>query len=292
MSSVRLAFAASLLVAAPALAGPVPAAPAAVPFKLGALQLTSLRDASFEAPNDATVFGKDVGAAEVAKVLALNGVPTDKIALSVSALLVRLPGHVVLLDTGLGAGGKGVLVASLALAGVKPDAVTDVLITHSHGDHIGGLVGADGSSVFPKAAIRLSEKEWASVQGQPNMAALAKAVAPQVKTFVPGTPVLPGITPIAIDGHTPGHVGYEIESKGKKLLDIGDTAHSEIISLARPEWAMGFDFDKVVGAASRRATLTRLATTKELVFSPHFPFPGIGRVTPTRVAFAWAPVAK
>jgi len=126
-----------------AAAGPVPVEPAATPFQIGALQAFALADAKFVGANDGSVFGAAVGPAEVGKVLQAAGAPADSISLSVTALLVKDGKHVVLLDTGLGPKVKGVLLQSLGKAGLAPGDVTDVLITHSHGDHIGGLVAAD-----------------------------------------------------------------------------------------------------------------------------------------------------
>jgi glyoxylase-like metal-dependent hydrolase (beta-lactamase superfamily II) len=178
------------------------------------------------------------------------------------------------------------------LAGVTPDQVTDVLITHTHGDHVGGLATPDKKPAFPNARIRMSAKEWAYMQSQPGAKALTATIAPQVQTFEPGQTVVPGVTAVAIDGHTPGHVGYEIVSGRAHLLDIGDTAHSSVISLARPDWVMGFDSDPQVGKASRRALLTRLAASHELIFSPHFPYPGVSRIVADGDAFAWRPALE
>ena len=266
------------------------AAPAAAQsFRLGSLRLVALRDGGFNAPNDGKVLGVDAGPEAVARVLASAGAPTDTIALSVNALLVRSAGHTVLIDTGLGPNAHGGLLASLAKAGVAPGDVTDILITHSHGDHVGGLLTAAGASAFPKAAVRMAASEWEWMRSQAGGRAIASAISPQVRTFAPGARVLPGITSIAITGHTPGHVGYEIASGGSRLLDIGDTAHSYIVSLAQPGWAMGFDNDRAEGRRSREATLARLARSHELVFSPHFPFPGVGHVIKAGEGYRWQP---
>lgn len=284
------AAAAALAIGVGALAqiGPVTVAPDAVPFRLGDFRLASLRDAGNIAPNDAKVFGVDVGPEAVDKVLAAAGVPTGQISLSVNSLLVRTPGHVVLIDTGYGAP-RGIMLASLATAGVTPDKVTDVLISHGHGDHVGGLVTADGKPVFANAAVRMAAAEWASIKDQPNNAKLVAAITPQVKPFEPGAVVVPGITSVDLSGHTPGHSGYRIASNGKRMIAIGDSAHSYIVSLAKPDWAMGYDRDRKLGAERRRALLSGLADSGELVFSPHFPYPGTGHVVRAGEGFAWKP---
>lgn len=279
----------ALLTALPALAGPAPAKPAATAFHVGKLPVTSLSDAQFVMPNDGKVFGGDAGPAAVADVLKAAKAPTDAITLSVDALLVRDGSRIVVIDTGLGPKAGGVLIASLKLAGIAPDQVTDVLITHPHGDHIGGLLDASGQPAFPKAKVRMSSADWAYLQSQSGMADLVKAIAPQVSAFEPGAQVTPSITAVAIPGHTPGHVGYQIVSGKAHLLDIGDTAHSSIISLAKPHWTMGFDGDAATAKASRRATLTELAKDHETIFAPHFPYPGVGTVAVSGDGFVWQP---
>lgn len=271
-------------------AAPVPVAPAAQSIPLGGLTLTALRDELNVVPNDGLVFGKDVGREAVGHALAAAGASPDRITLGVDALLVRLPGRLVLIDTGLGPKVGGVLVASLAQAGVTPAKVTDILLTHGHPDHLGGLLTAAGASAFPNAVIRLSAAEWASIQAQPAQTALVRAIHGQVRPFDPGRELLPGITPIALSGHTPGHVGYEIASMGKRLIDIGDSAHSSLLSLAHPEWVIGYDGDPAAGKASRMALLKRLAASHELVFAPHFPFPGFGRIEASGAGYRWVPL--
>lgn len=288
-SAAGAASALALLMATQAAAAPVAVEPAAQPFQLGSFQLFALRDALNVLDNDGKVFGVDAGPAAVARTLQAAGAPTDRITLAVDALLVKEPGRILLLDTGLGPSAHGVLMQSLALAGVEPSQVTTVLITHAHLDHVGGLVTADGKLAFPNATIRMSAKEWAWLQAQPRLSALAQVLAPRVKTFEPGQVVAPGVTAVAIPGHTPGHTGYEIASGGQRLLDMGDTAHSSIVSLAEPDWIIGYDNDPAAGRASRRAMLTRLAASHEPVFAPHFPFPGVGQVVAAGHGFVWSP---
>lgn len=287
------ALASSLALAGAAAAAPVVVQPAAQSFTLGSLRVTALADADNVLANDGMVFGLGVGPDAVAGVLRAAGLPSDKVTLSVDGLLVQGAGRVMLFDTGLGPAVHGALAASLAKAGVEPGAVTDVLITHSHGDHVGGLATADGKPAFPNAAIHLSAPEWAFMQSQDSGKALAAIIRPQVKPFEPGAEVLQGsgfgVTSVSLAGHTPGHSGYEIVSGTQHMLDMGDTAHSSVVSLTRPDWAIGYDTDKDEGVATRRAELARLAASHELVFAPHFPYPGVGRITASGGAFAWQP---
>jgi len=275
-------------------AKPAATSPAATPFALGALTLVPLRDELNVVPNDGSVFGKGIDPAAVAAVLRKAGAPTDAITLGVDALLVEMPAsarprRIVLIDTGLGPSVGGVLAGSLAAAHVAPAAVTDILITHSHGDHVGGLLTADGGLAFPNATIRMASAEWAFLRSHAGQAKLAAAIASKVQTFAPGAEVVPGITSVALAGHTPGHVGYRIVSQGRHLIDIGDTAHSAIVSLAKPDWAIGYDTDATQGEATRRAELATLAASHEWVFAPHFPYPGVGRIVAAGDGFAWQP---
>jgi glyoxylase-like metal-dependent hydrolase (beta-lactamase superfamily II) len=266
--------------------GPASAPPAAISFRVGAIELTALHDAQYVVANDGKTFGGDVSPTAVGDVLRTAGAPTDRITLSVNALLVHTGRRVLLIDTGLGERVHGALLASLGEAGVSPKAVTDVLITHSHGDHIGGLVDANGHLAFPKATIRMASAEWAWMQKQ-GPAEVVKAISTHVRTFEPGVRVAPGITSVALEGHTPGHVGYEIVSGDSRLLDIGDVAHSSIVSLEKPQWTVQFDNDSALAKSTRRATLARLAQDQELVYAPHFPFPGVGHIVADGDGFAW-----
>jgi glyoxylase-like metal-dependent hydrolase (beta-lactamase superfamily II) len=287
-----LASLAVAALAASALAVPAPVAPAARAFRIGALRVDALRDELNMVANDGKTFGTDVGPAAVGQALKAAGVATDMLPLGVDALLVRMPGHVVLIDTGLGPKVGGVLPRSLALAGMRPAQVTDVLITHSHGDHVGGLVTADGKLAFPNATVRMSDVEWTFLQANAGQRILATTIAPRVKTFAAGSAVIPGITSVGIFGHTPGHVGYRIVSGGQSLLDIGDTAHSAVISLARPEWTIGYDTDAAKGRASRERLLAQLAASHQRIFAPHFPFPGIGTIVKSGAGYTWKPDAR
>ena len=272
--------------------GPRQASPAAQSFRLGKLQLTALHDAQVVFPNDGKIFGANVGPDAVGKLLWAKGLPSDQITVSVNVLAVRSGRRIILLDTGLGPKAHGGLAGSLKAAGIAPDTVTDILITHTHGDHVGGLLDANGNDAFPRAVIRMSAREWEAMRGRKASAAMVQAIGSHVVPFTPGKPILPGITPIASYGHTAGHVGYEIVSGKARLLDIGDVVHSSVISLQKPEWKMGFDEDSQTAKADRLTTLRRLAAAHTLIFAPHLPFPGVGRIAADGAAYQWKPALR
>ncbi|HWU56088.1 MAG TPA: MBL fold metallo-hydrolase [Rhizomicrobium sp.] len=302
-------FFALCLAVAPLFAGTIAFAqyqvtqPQAVTFRVGNLSLVSLHDGKWNAPNDASKLGMEVGIEGVKALMTAAGAPTDQLPYSFSQLLVRLGRRTILIDTGHGPLVAGLLVSSLAAANVSPAEVTDILITHSHYDHIGGLVDKTGHSAFPNAKIHMSAAEWSFVRSggvastrnfegrryvlEPKP--VAEVVKGQVITFAPGDTLFPGITSVALPGHTPGHVGYEISSRGQRLLVVGDMVHNSIISLARPEWTDGFDVEPKVGIETRVAMLKKLAASGDLVFAEHFPYPSIGQIKVQGDGFAWEP---
>lgn len=262
--------------------------PAARSFQVGAITLTAVRDSQIVVANDGKTFGLGVSTRKVGDVLSAAGAPPDRITLSVDGLLVRTGRRLVLIDTGVGPRYHGALLASLKLGGVSPGDVTDVLITHPHPDHAGGLIDAQGRLAFPNATIRIAAAAWTWMQRNVSPA-IVSAIAPRIRTFEPGASIAPGIRSVSLPGHTPGHVGYEIFSGHARLLDMGDLAHSSIVSLARPQWPIEFDNDRVLGRQTRLKELSTLARTHEQVFAPHFPFPGVGHIVAAARGFAWQP---
>src|SRR5690606_7287964 len=160
----------------------VPASEDVHPFQIGSLQAAALRDGGMSVPNDNSVFGVGLTPSAVAGVPAAAGLETGQLHLSVQPLLVRDGERVYLLDTGAGGNmgdSAGKLGAALQAAGVDPAQVTDVFISHAHGDHVGGLVDAAGALAFPNAAIHISQPEWEDLQAQASGegAAMAGLVA-------------------------------------------------------------------------------------------------------------------
>ena len=275
----------------PATPAATEAAPAVVPasqsvrtFKIGEFSALALSDGYLDMPNDNKVFGVGRTPEDVAAVLSAAGVPTDQLHLDIHPLLVRTADKVLLFDTGAaGIFGPttGKLPATLAEAGVDPQSVTDVFISHAHGDHVGGLASAEGALNFPNATIHISKPEWESFSGMKEEWAkkMTAAIKPKVDAFAPGADLVPGVVKaVEIKGHTPGHSGYLITSGAESVLYVGDSMHHYIVSVQKPEWTIAFDGDKPTAEASRAALIAQSAASGQRIYAFHFPFPGIGKI--------------
>jgi len=270
-------------------------------FTLGEFSALSLLDGTLSLPNDNKVFAVGRTPAEVAAVLAEAALPTDRLELSLQPLLVQTAERVLLFDTGAGANmgpSAGKLSASMAAAGVAPATITDIFISHSHGDHVGGLVNAAGALAYPNATIHIAAAEWeflkamtadkAAASGIGQHPALIAAIAPKVAPFAPDAEIVPGVVKaVDIKGHTPGHSGYLITSGKTSLLYLGDTAHHFVISVRRPDWTIAFDADPATAQESRKALLARSAASGQLIYAFHFPFPGVGKVKGSEREYSW-----
>jgi len=272
-------------------------------FSIGNLEAIALNDGSLQEPNDGKSFIKGQTPAAVAAVLKSGGVPTDHFEFSIQPLLVRSSRRVLLFDTG--AGGDfgpiaGALLSSMHAAGVDPASVTDIFISHTHGDHIGGLVTPAGVLVFANATIHISAPEWRWLSGMNADAAknvgiahldvLVKTITPKVAPFKPDSALIPGVVKaVEVKGHTPGHSGYLIGSDGHTLLYLGDALHNFVVSVREPQWQNAFDTDPTTAAASRVALLARVSANGQRLYAVHFPFPGVGKIVKQDTGYAWVP---
>jgi glyoxylase-like metal-dependent hydrolase (beta-lactamase superfamily II) len=265
-------------------------------FQIGELQAWALRDGGITLPVDSEALPWSDRAA-IARTLEAAGDPVDAVNLSIQPLLVRDGDRLVLIDAG--AGGQmdtqNLLVSSLVAAGFQPGDITDILISHAHGDHIGGLVDAGGGLVFPNAVIRMSAPEWADLTAtaeQAGAGALVEAITPRVETFEPGSQITASITAMPLAGHTPGHSGYEIVSGEERLLYIGDAMHSAILSVRHPDWVSAWDTDSDAAVGSRVGLLEMGADHSLMIYGVHFPYPGLGRFQREGGGFIWVPEAR
>lgn len=261
-------------------------------FKLGAMGVTTLLDGSFPRDEPKKIFGGNVSDEDWAKVSEENFIPADMAQFYFTPTLVDTGAELVLFDTGLGKGG---IITALAEAGVSPDVVDVVVITHMHPDHIGGLM-TDGAPTFPNAryvAGRVEYDKWMASGSNRITDLMAKNVTPlseKMSFAEDGTQVAPGVTAMAAFGHTPGHMTYMLESDGAGLMLTADLANHYVWPFANPDWQTSFDSDKAQASASRRKVLGMLAADRIPMIGYHMPFPAAGFVEARGDGFRFVPV--
>lgn len=302
-SSVFIAVAAVGLLSGAAQAQPRPALSQSQPgvhrMMLGKVEVIALSDGTV--PLDAALL-RSTSPQEVRRLLSKSFVRSPLQA-SVNAFLLRGVGdRLILVDAGtaeLYGPSLNKLPAALASIGVKPEAVTDILVTHIHTDHTGGLMQGSARA-FPNAKVHVEKKEvdhW--------MSAAAKAAAPdgykvyfeqaalkfkpyvdsgQVLTFSGATELFPGLVPDGTlksqpsPGHTPGHSFYVLESAGQKMVFIGDIVHVQEVQFPNPIVTIAFDVDPDAARRVRKQAFADAARHKYLIAAPHIAFPGVGHV--------------
>lgn len=215
--------------------------------------------------------------------------PTDVAQFFFTPTVVNTGAELILFDTGLNAAG---ITAALAGAGYAPEDVDVVVITHMHGDHIGGLQSG-GAPTFPNARYVTGAVEHNHWSGTGNEGFQANVVPLNDRfAFIdPGASVASGITALDARGHTPGHMAYMIESAGRGLVLIADAANHPVWSLAHPDWEVRFDADKQAAAATRRRLLGMIAAERLPMIGYHMPFPATGFVEEAGSGFRYVPTS-
>ncbi|MEX0305893.1 MAG: MBL fold metallo-hydrolase [Ruegeria sp.] len=263
-------------------------------FQLGDFTVTTLLDGSVPRDDAKALFGAEVPDEEFAAVSAENFISPEIAQFFFTPTLVNTGSELVLFDTGLGQGG---IQAALADAGVSPDQIDVVVITHMHPDHIGGMT-TDDAPTFTNARFVTAAPEynfWSAMDAGNRVGDMVAAkVTPQAEkmTFLEdGGEVASGITAVAAYGHTPGHTVYHLESNGQRLVLTADLANHYVWSFAHPEWPFSFDMDAGAATASRRDVLGMLAADKVPMIGYHMPFPAAGYVETRGDGFRFVPVS-
>lgn len=264
--------------------------------KVGDMVVTAIADGFLDGAIDVL---RNIRPEDATEILAASFRPARRTP--VNTFVIHAKDRVCLIETGCGdymAPTSGRQRANLEAAGVDPDDIDTVLLTHMHPDHSAGLTNRKtGEPFFKNAELVLHENEPRHWLDDANMARASEReqllyfqcareqIAPYrksaMRTFTGGE-VFPGITAIPRPGHTPGHTTYMIADGKDQLLIWGDTVHVPEVQTARPEVCIAFDVDPVQAEASRRAVFDMAATDRLLVTGMHLHFPGFSRLQKRR----------
>jgi glyoxylase-like metal-dependent hydrolase (beta-lactamase superfamily II) len=250
--------------------------------------------------------------------------PETRTFLPYTILLIKTQDNLLLVDVGAGElGNEGVkifpgldhrtsrtnlVVPSLETAGITPEDIDMILITHAHPDHIGGLHDAEGNLVFPRARYYIAQKEWeywmsadpSVVEAQALRDILellireAREAFDHIKdriTFLQeGQELVPGVTIEPTYGHTPGHMVVSISAGDQKACNISDVVLHPLF-VEHPEWAPAMDMDAAQADETRRRFFAEAADEHLLVFAHHLgPFPNLGRIATKGASWQWQPI--
>lgn len=274
-------------------------------FQIGDVRIAALSDGTV--PQDLHELLRGTTNANTDELLS-RAYLSNPIEASINAFVLEVGNRVVLVDTGsgelFGPGYGGKLLDSLQEAGFRPEQVTDILVTHVHTDHTGGLVRS-GETTFPNAIVHVGKPDVDFFLDRQNAKRTGydikyfheaiKTLKPyldngKVQTFDHTTEVLPGITANLHPGHTPGSAFYTLESRGRKIVFVGDIIHVASVQFPDPSITIIYDVDPEKAGKAREDAFARFATEGDLIAAPHLPFPGVGHIRTQRGGYTWVPV--
>jgi glyoxylase-like metal-dependent hydrolase (beta-lactamase superfamily II) len=288
-------------------------APGFYRYKVGSFECTSLSDGArtFPMPD---AFVKNVPKAEALAAGEAAYMPKGMVTVPFNPQLINTGSKLVLVDSGWGAGmfapSKGAIgrtMTNLAAAGVDPNSVDVVLMSHLHPDHTNGIRAADGSLAFPNAEIMAPAKDWAFWMSEENAAKAQSnemmkgyfanvskvyaGIEGKVTKYDWGKEVVPGITAIDTHGHTPGHTSFVVASGSSKILIQSDVTNIPEFFLRNPNWHVAYDVDPAEAAKTRHKFYDMAAAEKALIAGFHFTFPSLGHVEKDGAGYRLVPVA-
>ncbi|HEX2257259.1 MAG TPA: MBL fold metallo-hydrolase [Afifellaceae bacterium] len=273
-------------------------------FEHGAFEITVLSDGHLQLP--ATIHAPDQPPEEVRRLLQESGLDPEQLQPAANPVLIRSGSDLTLVDTGSGQNFQptvGKLLDNLA-AGFDPGAVTKVVFTHAHPDHIWGTTGAGGELHFPNAHYYVSSVEWDFWTNPDLMTRMPQemhgfvtgaqtnlsAVEDRVTMVNPGDEIATGISIVDSAGHTPGHISLFVEGN-EGLLVPADAITEPAIYFPHPEWRFAYDMDPDLAVASRKKMLDQAAADRIKMLGFHWPYPGLGFAERRGSGYRYVPAA-
>lgn len=271
--------------------------PNALQLKFGDLELYVFSDGANNLKDPFPLIAPKQTEAEFNQARKETFLEQQPIAFSLNILMIKKGNQYILFDTGNGLGKNenvGRLIEQLQASNIEPHLITDIILTHAHGDHINGIILPDGNFAFKNAKYYIGKKEfdfWMKKKNQTTISILNKI---QTKlTFLKANDVLfDCIKTIETFGHTPGHLAFEITQPNKslKLKHIADVVHS-LILVRYPEYGIKFDNDFDLAVKTRKAVLEEAYQQRQLLFTMHLPWPSLGYIDKKENRYQWIPLS-
>jgi glyoxylase-like metal-dependent hydrolase (beta-lactamase superfamily II) len=270
-------------------------------FKQGAFEVTVVSDGHLVFP--IKVLAPDAPPDALKALLVAAGVTGDEVQPPVNPTLIKAGSDLILFDTGSGTELQptaGKLHENLKLAGIDPAAITKVVFTHAHPDHIWGTVNGSNGLNFPNAAYYCGAAEWDFWMGKDILNQMPKdmhgmvlniqkhltGAKDRITMLKGGSEIVSGIRMLETFGHTPGHASFEVDGDGG-LVIVADAVPPPFIWFPHPEWRMGFDAIPEMAIATRKQLLNRAADERLKMIGFHWPYPGVGYAERKDDAFAF-----
>lgn len=280
--------------------------PSRYALKVGDIDVLVISDGVLTLPT--STLAVNVEPARLAAWLEDQFLPPDVLEWPLNVIVLRRGDRTILVDSGIGDEypdfpRAGRLTLRLQAAGIDPASVTDVVLTHMHMDHVGGLL-SDGlrSRLRRDVPIHVAAAEvdfWAApdfsatTMPQPvpdTLRVVARRFMDhygrQLRTFDEQHEVMPGVVVERGGGHTPGHSIVRLASRGERLTFAGDAIFP--VGFDHPDWHNGFEHDPEESVRVRIELLREVAATGEPLVAAHLSFP-FGRVAVAGDAFRWVP---
>ncbi len=270
-------------------------APSFYRYRVGDFEMTTFSDGVFV--NDiAEGFVRNASVAEVNEALEAAHMPPGRLANQFNPVLCNTRSKLVLFDTGNGSGRAqtvGLLSRGLAAAGIDAGTIDMVVISHFHGDHIGGIRASDGSLAYRNAEHWVPADEWAFWMDDGNMSRAPEGpvrntfqnvrrifagLENRVVKYERGKELVTGIASVATTGHTPGHSSFLVASGAGRLIVQGDVTGNPAINLRNPGWHSRADMDGPTAEESRRRLFDMVAAEKMMITGYHYAFPALGTI--------------
>jgi glyoxylase-like metal-dependent hydrolase (beta-lactamase superfamily II) len=287
-------------------------------YKVGAIEVTVLSDGIARVPVT-EAFVLNVKPEEVNKALRDAYMEPGVFIGPYNPIVLNTGSKLALVDMGTGEanfiaskGIGGQLLTNMAAAGIDPATIDTIIISHYHGDHINGLLKADGTLAFPNAEVLVPAKEhqyWTDAGEESRSSTQRIAdnfknvrrvignaeVMKRLRTYEYDKDVIPGVLAVATHGHTPGHTSHIVTSGSSSVYVQADVTHAPYLFARHPGWHAFYDHDPVAAEATRRKVYDMLSAEKLTVQGFHYPFPSVAHVEKTtdgyrEIPVAWSPV--